>query len=115
MQVDPVFVIEVEENLLTNALRYARNKVTISLGLAGDELELVVEDDGPGFQESPKKLLQAYGKRKEEKGDVHYGLGLYISKSLCSAHRGELCLENMKHGGARAAARFKVNSENPGI
>lgn len=115
MQVDPVFVIEVEENLLTNALRYARNKVTVSLGLAGDELELVVEDDGPGFQESPKKLLQAYGKRKEEKGDVHYGLGLYISKSLCSAHRGELCLENMKHGGARAVARFEVNSENPGI
>lgn len=110
MKVDSVFVIEVEENLLTNALRYAQNKVTISLEMAGDYLELVVEDDGPGFQEVPQKLLQAYCKRKEEKGDVHYGLGLYISKSLCSAHRGELRLENMEHGGARAIARFEVGS-----
>lgn len=110
MKVDSVFVIEVEENLLTNALRYAQNKVTISLEMAGDYLELVVEDDGPGFQEVPQKLLQAYCKRKEEKGDVHYGLGLYISKSLCSAHRGELRLENMEHGGARAIARFEVDS-----
>lgn len=110
MKVDSVFVIEVEENLLTNALRYAQDKVTISLEMAGDYLELVVEDDGPGFQEVPQKLLQAYCKRKEEKGDVHYGLGLYISKSLCSAHRGELRLENMEHGGARAIARFEVDS-----
>lgn len=110
MKVDSVFVIEVEENLLTNALRYAQDKVTISLEMAGEYLELVVEDDGPGFQEVPQKLLQAYCKRKEEKGDVHYGLGLYISKSLCSAHRGELRLENMEHGGARAIARFEVDS-----
>lgn len=110
MKVDSVFVIEVEENLLTNALRYAQDKVTISLEMVGDYLELVVEDDGPGFQEVPQKLLQAYCKRKEEKGDVHYGLGLYISKSLCSAHRGELRLENMEHGGARAIARFEVDS-----
>lgn len=110
MKVDSVFVIEVEENLLTNALRYAQNKVTVSLEMAGDYLELVVEDDGPGFQEVPQKLLQAYCKRKEEKGDVHYGLGLYISKSLCSAHRGELRLENMEHGGARTIARFEVGS-----
>ena len=110
MKVDSVFVIEVEENLLTNALRYAQDKVTISLEMAGDYLELVVEDDGPGFHEVPQKLLQAYCKRKEEKGDVHYGLGLYISKSLCSAHRGELRLENMEHGGARAIARFEVDS-----
>lgn len=110
MKVDSVFIIEVEENLLTNALRYAQNKVTVSLEMAGDYLELIVEDDGPGFQEVPQKLLQAYCRRKEEKGDVHYGLGLYISKSLCSAHRGELHLENMEHGGARAIARFEVGS-----
>lgn len=110
IKIDSVFIIEVEENLLTNALRYARNKVTVSLEMAGDYLELVIEDDGPGFSESPQKLLQAYCKRKEEKGDVHYGLGLYISKSLCSAHGGELRLENMEHGGARATARFEVSS-----
>ena len=57
--------------------------------------------------------MQAYCKSKKEKGDVHYGLGLYISKSLCSAHRGELRLENMEHGGARATAIFEVGKYNP--
>lgn len=113
LKVDPVFLIEVEENLLTNALRYAHNKISVSLGMAGDYLELVIEDDGPGFQEAPQKFLQAYCKSKKEKGDVHYGLGLYISKSLCSAHRGELRLENMEHGGARATAIFEVGKYNP--
>lgn len=113
LKVDPVFLIEVEENLLTNALRYAHNKISVSLGMAGDYLELVIEDDGPGFQEAPQKYLQAYSKSKKEKGDIHYGLGLYISKSLCSAHRGELRLENMEHGGARATAIFEIGKYNP--
>lgn len=113
LKVDPGFLIEVEENLLTNALRYARNKISVSLGMAGDYLELVIEDDGPGFQEAPQKFLQAYSKSKKEKGDIHYGLGLYISKSLCSAHRGELRLENMEHGGARATAIFEIGKYNP--
>lgn len=113
LKVDPVFLIEVEENLLTNALRYAHNKISVSLGMAGDYLELVIEDDGPGFQEAPQKFLQAYSKSKKEKGDIHYGLGLYISKSLCSAHRGELRLENMEHGGARATAIFEIGKYNP--
>lgn len=113
LKVDPVFLIEVEENLLTNALRYAHNKISVSLEMAGDYLELVIEDDGPGFQEAPQKFLQAYSKSKKEKGDIHYGLGLYISKSLCSAHRGELRLENMEHGGARATAIFEIGKYNP--
>lgn len=113
LKVDPGFLIEVEENLLTNALRYAHNKISVSLGMAGDYLELVIEDDGPGFQEAPQKFLQAYSKSKKEKGDIHYGLGLYISKSLCSAHRGELRLENMEHGGARATAIFEIGKYNP--
>ena len=110
LKVDPVFIIEVEENLITNALRYAHSKISVFLGMAGDYIELIIEDDGPGFQEAPQKLLQAYCKRKEEKGDVHYGLGLYISKSLCSAHGGELRLENMDYGGARAIAIFEISN-----
>lgn len=110
LNVDSVFVIEVEENLLTNALRYANNRILVSLGIVGDYLVLIIEDDGPGFKENPQKYLQSYCKcKKEEDGDVHYGLGLYISKSLCVAHGGELRLENLEYGGARAIAKFEVN------
>ncbi len=109
IEVDPVFVMEVEENLLTNALRYTKTRISVFFGLAEDYLELIVEDDGSGFQQAPQKLLQSYYKRKEEKGEIHYGLGLFISKSLCSAHKGELRLENKERGGAIAIARFNIS------
>ena len=45
LNVDSVFVIEVEENLLTNALRYANNRILVSLGIVGDYLVLMMDRD----------------------------------------------------------------------
>ncbi len=110
LKIDPVFLMEVEENLLNNAIQYATKKITGTLTMQEDRMVLAIEDDGPGFQKPPQKLLQAYSKRKEENGSVHYGLGLFISKSLCAAHGGELRLENLKTGGARAEAVFGIKT-----
>lgn len=106
IEVDTMFIIQVEENLLANALRYAKSKIEVSLELGQDYIKMIVADDGPGFREAPQKLLQAYFKSKEEQGDIHYGLGLYISKTLCDSHLGELVLENKRKGGAMAIAKF---------
>lgn len=108
IKVDSMIVMEVEENLISNALRYAKEKIKVSLEIKQDYLYLMVEDDGKGFQESPQKLLQAYYKSREESGDIHYGLGLYISKILCENHQGELVLKNSQDGGALAIAKFKL-------
>ena len=47
--------------------------------------------------------------KKEGRWGCSLWIGLYISKSLCVAHGGELRLENLEYGGARAIAKFEVN------
>ncbi|WP_187395133.1 sensor histidine kinase [Pigmentiphaga aceris] len=48
--------------LVTNALKYGRGTVTVSLNSRPDALELTVEDDGPGFPESfPQPQSQTGG------------------------------------------------------
>jgi two-component system, OmpR family, lantibiotic biosynthesis sensor histidine kinase NisK/SpaK len=108
--VDPVFIMEVEENLLNNALRFVKNKIELSLKLEENNIILVIEDDGEGFHESSRKILQSYCKNKGEKGEIHYGLGLYISKTLCNNHLGDLILDNRNQGGAIVTAKFGVEN-----
>lgn len=109
--VDIMAIQEVEENLVTNALRYAKKKISITVELINEFIVLTVEDDGKGYQEAQQKLLQAYYKSSEKDGAVHYGLGLYISKVLCSKHRGELILKNSENGGAVARASFMLENK----
>lgn len=48
--------------LVTNALKYGRGTVTVTLDNRATALELMVEDDGPGFPESfPQPQLQTGG------------------------------------------------------
>ena len=49
---DKEVILEVLENLLSNALRYAETFVEISVELHREELKLCVMDDGSGFSES---------------------------------------------------------------
>lgn len=108
--VDIMAIQEVEENLVTNALRYAKKRISVTVELIDDLIILTVEDDGQGYQDDQQKLLQAYYKNSERDGTVHYGLGLYISKVLCSKHRGTLVLKNSKNGGAVARASFMLEN-----
>lgn len=46
---DEELVLEVAENLMSNALRFAREKVEVHLSLEGDMLAVEVLDDGEGY------------------------------------------------------------------
>ena len=57
---DAELVLEVAENLVSNALRYARTEVAVDIRMAGKELELTVMDDGSGFTVSTQQAMKAY-------------------------------------------------------
>lgn len=90
------------DNLLSNALRFARSTVRIQCGASSGALRLTVWDDGPGF---PARLLDGelrpFGNGAQ---GAHFGLGLYICRVLCERHGGQLTLDNPAQGGARATA-----------
>ena len=101
------------ENLLSNAARYAREKISVSLHQEQETLSLTVEDDGVGF--SRKDLANAalayYRGDKTEAGPVtHFGLGLYICSLLAGKMSGKLSLENAPGGGAKVTVKIQLIS-----
>lgn len=106
--VDEMIIQEVEDNILVNALRFAKSKIEVTMAVKNEYLYITIEDDGDGFKEAPQKLVRAYYKKTKEKGDIHYGLGIYICKVLCNRHGGDLLLNNKSEGGATVTATFKI-------
>lgn len=104
---DPSAVTQVYENLLSNAIRFAKSMVIIQCGTDGNTFFVSVTDDGKGF--SDKDLLKAsqpYYSGQAEKSEFHFGLGLHICRTLCEKHGGMLRLENAPQIGAKVTAFF---------
>jgi len=86
-------------NLVGNALKYAPNSNTITLGAVPDEDEIIfsVQDYGPGIaQEDQARVFEKFY-RVQEKGreNIHgSGLGLAIVKSIAEHHGGRVWLRS---------------------
>lgn len=109
---DDGIIMEVLENMLSNAIRFAREKIEVlsDYDKAGKELVLTVRDDGPGFLEDQllKALKPYYREHGEEGAGEHFGIGLHICRELCKKHGGTLNVANSIQGGAVVTASFKV-------
>lgn len=99
-------IMEVMENLLSNALRYAKEKIEIKVSLTSQKLVLSVSDDGNGFQEDAEKVTRAFHQKNIKDSLNHAGMGMYISRLYCEKHGGHLILENEESGGAIVTAVF---------
>lgn len=112
LYVDDNLVMEVLENLLSNAIRYAGEQIEVMSDYSEKEREwiLAVRDDGPGFSEEQlEKALKPYYKEPEPGGpDEHFGIGLHICRELCKKHGGTLSVANSIRGGAVVTASFRT-------
>lgn len=108
LQIDHGIFLNVAENLIGNAARFAYKKLEIALTLEHNRLLLSVADDGPGF---PAQLLKSGPKPfgKLEENPEHFGMGLYSSNLLCLKHGGNLQLENRPTGGALITASMQLH------
>lgn len=103
LSLDGVFVSQVCNNLISNAVRYAQSKVTMSFFLCNNGLLAIVSDDGKGFDKSSlQKATNPYF-TEESNHSEHFGLGLYICKLLCEHHNGYLKIENTPDGASVSA------------
>ena len=98
---DPVQVQQVFINLIRNAaeaVRGARRReVRVSTALAGDAVEIRVDDSGPGI--APDMLGTLFDSAASPKPDG-MGVGLAISRTIVEAHGGTLSAANLPGGGA---------------
>lgn len=111
----PVFAGEVQDleeiagNLLENAARFARTTIRVGASRvvegAAAQVELVVEDDGPGMTPEQCRLALKRGTRLDESSPGS-GLGLAIVRDITGEYGGTLTLDRSALGGLRARVRL---------
>ena len=105
---DDECIQEVLENLLNNAMRYAREQITIQIQSNDSELIIYVKDDGEGFSGKALRTAAEVYFSEEKSSSEHFGIGLSICKMLCENHNGSLTFHNSVSGGAIVAASFGI-------
>lgn len=83
---------EILGNLLDNAHKWCSHTIRLSARAAGSDVEIRIEDDGPGIAESERQAVLDSGRRLDM-SKPGTGLGLTIVADLVSAYGGELRLE----------------------
>jgi len=99
IEVDPGRMTQVLTNILDNATRHTPEGGTIILSAkqTGDQVELSVQDSGPGLPPEDidrifERFYRADSSRQREDGGS--GLGLAIARSIVQAHNGQLSAES---------------------
>lgn len=106
---------DVEEtvgNLLENAARFAKGRVSIAVSLAVDGpseeesqrrawVEVLVDDDGPGLEPDQIREAMKRGRRLDE-SKPGTGLGLSIVSEIATEYEGTVTLGRSPSGGLRA-------------
>lgn len=103
---DQEVIMEVLENLLSNAIRYSREQIDIKVSLTSELLTISVQDDGNGFLEDAEKVTSAFHQKNIKDSLTHTGMGMYLARLYCEKHGGKLLLDNEKSGGAIVTAVF---------
>ncbi|MCR4892349.1 MAG: HAMP domain-containing histidine kinase [Lachnospiraceae bacterium] len=85
------------DNLISNAIRYAKTEVVISVKEQGDQVLISVMDDGDGIdKEDLPHIFERYYKGK----GGNFGIGLAIASSAAEKMNGNLTGKNRPEGGA---------------
>ena len=97
---------ELAGNVMENACKWSRSRVRAAArALSRTELELTVEDDGPGLAAEDRSEVLRRGARLDENAPGS-GLGLSIVDELARAYGGALTLGHSGMGGLKAELRL---------
>ncbi|RMI12814.1 MAG: GAF domain-containing protein, partial [Calditrichaeota bacterium] len=105
---DPVQLQQVFLNLLLNSAEALDDGGEIRLrtrSRSREQVEIVLEDTGPGLPEVVQQNLFAPFITTRPRG---LGLGLSIVKRIIDAHRGSIRMENRREGGVAVTIRLPV-------
>ncbi|RUM91166.1 MAG: hypothetical protein DSZ26_01485 [Thermovibrio sp.] len=104
---DPQSFNSVVENLINNALYWAKNQVIVRIIGNKNFLELRVEDDGPGILEEDKeRIFEPFFSRRSGGS----GLGLSIVKKFVVENGGFILVKRSSLGGAAFILKIPVGA-----
>ncbi|QOY95760.1 two-component sensor histidine kinase [Massilia sp. UMI-21] len=96
-------------NLLRNAQKYAGSRILLSATRSSEQVEITVEDDGPGIPPDERdKVFEPFYRldRSRDRATGGFGLGLSIARKAVALHGGSLGVDDSPLGGARFVIRL---------
>lgn len=106
VSLDAKILYRILENLIGNAVRFAKKEICVRFSCKSGMLHATVSDDGSGF---PDKILNSASRYASIDSDgTHSGMGLAICRVLCRNHGGSLTLRNGEKGGAAVSFTLSV-------
>jgi signal transduction histidine kinase len=102
-------ITRIVAHLLDNAARHADERVEVSLGVVGGQVELCVDDDGPGIPVDARtavfeRFVRLEEARSRDAGGA--GLGLAVVAESVASLGGTVAVEDSPLGGARFVVRL---------
>jgi signal transduction histidine kinase len=103
-------------NIIGNAVKFTRRgfiRIMIKAYPEQNKVEITIADTGGGIpNEIFPKLFGKFVTKSVRGGTEHgTGLGLFISKAIVQAHKGEIHAQNNSDGGATFNIILPINSE----
>ncbi|MEO9497133.1 ATP-binding protein [Vibrio splendidus] len=86
---DKILLNRALDNLVRNAMKFARSQVLIEASVHQEQLQIAVHDDGDGVaQEHQAHLFEPFyvGDKARNKAKSGHGLGLSIVEKICAQH-----------------------------
>ena len=110
---DPSRIIQVIDNLASNAVKFSPpgTTVTLSLETRNDHVRFSVADEGPGLtDEDQEKMFGEFTRlsARPTGGESSTGLGLSIVKRIVTAHGGDITVNSVHGEGAEFVVRLPV-------
>jgi signal transduction histidine kinase len=105
IKADPYQLKTLVENLLGNAIRYAKSTIKVELSKCESNIRFVVSDDGAGIpKEYHEKLFEEYFQVPRSKKGT--GLGLYSVKKVVENHNGIIAVNSTPDTGTSFEITF---------
>lgn len=117
IQADPVYLNEILDNLISNAIKFTpcgppERIVRVDVGRRW----IVVQDEGPGIAaHEAQRLYDPFyrGSARPTGGETSFGLGLFIVKKWMEAMGGSIALDSEPGRGARFTLHFGTDQRIP--
>lgn len=115
LSTDPDLVLQILNNLLDNATRFAKKQISVRVILQPDLVEIIVDDDGIGIsKEDQRKLFSKFEQVHRSSGRSQYkgtGLGLVVSREIVHQLGGRIWVESVEGEGAKFHFTLPLSSQ----
>jgi two-component system, OmpR family, sensor histidine kinase BaeS len=110
---DSARISQVLTNIIDNALHYTteNGRIVISTKQIRDDVEIVIQDNGPGVK--PEEALHLFDRfyradPSRTRDDGGSGLGLAIAKSIIEMHKGRISAESERGNGLKVTIQLPI-------